>query len=96
MRSQYKPKPSPHGPVKVIYSKVPNPIQDPDTPIGHLAKRFRQHPPGSEWHLREALRIFEPFGIFFQTQVVLAGQFIGDFYCKAERKILIEVDGIQA
>ena len=92
MRPKYTPKPSPHGPVRIVYSKTPNPISDPQTWLGERAHKFRLHPTSTERMLREALKVFEAFDVFFQPQVVLCDRYIGDLYC-LERKILIEIDG---
>ncbi len=85
-------KPSPHGPVKLIYAKpgyspvIPEPSSLASTAFGMHLKC-----PKSEWRLRNRLKRYESDGIYFQHSVALLG-YIPDFYC-AERKLIIEIDG---
>jgi len=83
---------SPHGQVKLIYSKPGySPVISQPSDIASIAFAMHVKCPKSEWRFREALKRFEPDGIYFQHSVTLLG-YIPDFYC-AERKLIIEIDG---
>lgn len=77
--------------MKLIYAKPGySPVISDQSSLSTQAFNMHLKCPQSEWRFRDALKRFEPDGIYFQHSVPLMG-YIPDFYC-AERKVIIEID----
>jgi very-short-patch-repair endonuclease len=83
-----------HGPVKVIFSKDPNPVVYPPTFLGMKAGEMRQiRKTPAEDRLYKALRCFADKGYRFECSIPLLDKFIVDLYCEPA-KLIVEVDGL--
>jgi very-short-patch-repair endonuclease len=91
MKKPRKSKPSPHGPVKVIFSAIGEVPTNNGNWTGLRATDLRLKAPKCEHHLRNALKELEAEQVFFFHSVPMDG-WILDFYCP-EYKLIVELDG---
>jgi very-short-patch-repair endonuclease len=80
-----------HGPVKVIFSKDPDPVIDAPTRKGMVAGELRQMPTRAEMAAARQLGKFKPYGFTFHHSVQV-GRYILDFFCR-KALIAVEIDG---